>query len=420
MRRPMLYLTAVLLTLLVVFIASAQDGEEPASDDTGAALPITADVRYQVGVGDTLDSIAALFDVSLECIVDTNDIERPATIFPGDILIIRVACPPYAGLDFVAFPRPVADGVGGGANAYVVRAGDSIDRVAFGLDVSPTALLEFNDLSEGDTLFPGQILQIPPDAPPYDELPPFENIIIDPEQGGFAEDFNPEDGIVYTVQPGDTLDTIGAFYNADPACIANVNSIFRPQLLQPRTVIFIPEACAPYPGVTSMRGQILPFDSMTATPLPTVVFGEQDPTDLPEPTATATFPQPDAPQETAIVVPTITPTQEVLEGAEVEVTATFTPAQVNTNTPTVGVTLIAATATSGATETEAATATETPAQDATATETPAQAATATATVAATPTPEVIGDVDVTEEAGGEGNLIDTLGELDVDSTGSGN
>lgn len=311
MRRSITLSLSLLLMLAAVFvIARAQDdtpaqGEEPTAEN----LPITEDVRYAVGLGDTLDDIAATFDVSVDCLAEINDLVTPGQIVPGQVLLVSVDCPPYIGLNYVPFPReaPAADSLGqggGGGALYVVRLGDTLDEIAFAYDVSLIALIEYNDIARPAELQPGTVLEIPPDAPAYGRVPPPPGVNIAPGQGGGGIAEFDEEGITYTIQPRDTLDTIGAFYNANPACIAETNGITQPQLIQPRTVIFIPAACAPYVGPNTTGGVILPADG--------------------EPTVVPTF-DPLTPQPTELVVPTITPTPEVLDDTtEIPFTPAFT------------------------------------------------------------------------------------------------
>lgn len=53
---------------------------------------------YIVRVGDTLDSIGARFDVSPSCLGESNALENPGRIFPGDEIALDPNCPPYDGL----------------------------------------------------------------------------------------------------------------------------------------------------------------------------------------------------------------------------------------------------------------------------------------------------------------------------------
>jgi len=268
-----------------------EDVTDTPPDDDGntsmnGVLPITEDVRYEVGVGDTLDDIAATFDVDLTCLKAENDIAPDnSTVFIGDQLVIRVSCPPYAGLNYVPFPRAVEQG--GGEGTYTVRVGDTISTIALAFNISEISLAEYNDLALGDPIFPGQVLELPPGAPEFGRVPPLDDGTL--EQGGAESD------IIYVVQPGDTLDVIGAFYNANPACIAESNGIPNANRIEPRTTILISEACAPYTGPNTAGGRVLPLAG-EPTVAPTTVI-----TSTPRPTTAVT------------AAPAATPTAEVIE-----------------------------------------------------------------------------------------------------------
>lgn len=322
MRRPLfLVLTATVVIVATALAVNAQD-DMPDNEQSNSILPITEDVRYEVGTADTLDDIAAIFDVSQECLVETNDIENPNAINVGDVLVIRVACPPYAGTNFVAFPRPISLGQGGGEATYTVRVADTLETIALAFDISPISLQEFNEIESPLDIRPGDVLSIPPDAPPFGRVPPLPGETI--EAGGGSGD------IIYVIQPRDTIDVIGAFYDKRVSCIIESNNIEQPPLIQPRTTIIIPEECPPYDGV-NVTGRVLPFEG---DPEVSVDVVRSTTTPRPTSTPTATFPAPDAPAQTAqpTMVPTfVTPTldapltEEATEPVEETAEATPTP-----------------------------------------------------------------------------------------------
>jgi LysM repeat protein len=312
MRRILLLIPLLTLALTAVMIVNAQNSDDVAAQNITDQLPITEDVRYVAGAGDTLDGIAALFDVSLTCLIETNEITEPNVLFPGDELLIRVACPPYVGGGFVAFPR-IAAGVGGGSPApagggggelVVIEFGDTLDEIAQEFNVALIALLEYNDIENAGGIVPGDVVEIPPFAVPYGVFPPEEGVSV--EAGGGS-------GLIYVVQPGDTLDTIGQTYDAAPLCIARTNNVFEPQRLQVRSTVFISVDCPPYDGITSLpSGRIIPFEGEAD------VVGEFEAVSTVVATTTrpavvidGTAPGPDAPQQTAIPADaTAAPTEE--------------------------------------------------------------------------------------------------------------
>lgn len=70
----------------------------------GAALGPN-DQEYVVQRGDTLDGIAAAFDVKMSCLAEGNNLESPNRIFPGQYLVVSLECPRYDGYAPVLNPR---------------------------------------------------------------------------------------------------------------------------------------------------------------------------------------------------------------------------------------------------------------------------------------------------------------------------
>lgn len=129
---------------------------------------------YVVERGDVLDLIGAAFNVSAACIAETNGLDQPNRIFPGDELVIDTSCPPYDGAAFVN--QEVASGQGGGTTrtgggqTYVVSAGDVLDLIGAAYNVSPACIAETNELENANRIFPGDELVISATCPPYDGL----------------------------------------------------------------------------------------------------------------------------------------------------------------------------------------------------------------------------------------------------------
>ncbi len=129
---------------------------------------------YVVERGDVLDLIGAAFNVSAACIAETNGLDQPNRIFPGDELIIDTSCPPYDGAAFVNPEAVSGQGGGttrtGGGQTYVVSAGDVLDLIGAAFNVSAACIAETNELANANRIFPGDELVISATCPPYDGL----------------------------------------------------------------------------------------------------------------------------------------------------------------------------------------------------------------------------------------------------------
>ena len=225
-----------------------------AQDDT---FILEGEMTYTVQVADTLDKIGAIFDVKVECVAELNNLAKINTIFPGQELIISDSCPRYGGDDFVRNPRenaspafglqtpPSSEGQGGGgAQVWIVGINDTLDTIGQTLNVSVVSLQVANDVGSGDTIYVGQEIVIPGDAPAYGLFPALTAPPGDGQGGGGGGD-------VYVVQPRDTLDVIGARLNIQVACIAEANELANAGQIFPGQALLIPADCPEYDGLST-------------------------------------------------------------------------------------------------------------------------------------------------------------------------
>ena len=107
---------------------------------------------YLVQPGDTLSTIADLFGVSYLAIAEANSIPPPYIIHEGDELFI-----------------PVPESPCGDYQLYTVQSGDFVIKIAQKYSVDPTELADFNNLTNWNSIRPGDILCIP--EPGWTPLP---------------------------------------------------------------------------------------------------------------------------------------------------------------------------------------------------------------------------------------------------------
>ncbi len=265
------YVLILLAALLLVFgglaasTAAQTTPTPPAGDTTGGAtpvptptqtipLPITADFSYVVRPRDTLDGIAALFDVRLECLRETNTLARSAILQPGDVLLVSVTCPAYDGVQVVEFPRADSPGRTGEDGTYVVQPNDTLDTIAQELDISLEALQAANGIEDGRQLLAGDVLTIPEDAPAYGVVPALRTLAPAATSGSGARSAaTAARGGEYVVQPNDTLDTIAQELDVSVQALEVANGITDPRALLPGDVLRIPEDAPPYGVVPALR-----------------------------------------------------------------------------------------------------------------------------------------------------------------------
>lgn len=99
---------------------------------------------YVVQPGDTLEGIGVRFGVPWTLIAQANELEEPYIIFPNQVLVIPVDTAPGEEDAF-----------------YVVQPGDTLDEIAYQLDVATALLAEANDIENWNEIYAGQRLIIP-------------------------------------------------------------------------------------------------------------------------------------------------------------------------------------------------------------------------------------------------------------------
>ena len=108
---------------------------------------------YTVEPGDTLSEIALLCGVSYSALLEANpDIDNPQLIYPGQVILV-----PSGSDSNGETPIPVT-----GGSLYIVKPGDTLERVASRFQVSTQALLDANPwLRQFDRVYPGMRLTLP-------------------------------------------------------------------------------------------------------------------------------------------------------------------------------------------------------------------------------------------------------------------
>jgi membrane-bound lytic murein transglycosylase D len=222
-------------------------------------------LTYTVKNGDSLGKIAAHYGVSSREIAELNNISNPNKIRVGQKLVLpayakegashkksstatahgsKTTVKKSAGSSTAKASTPVVAGEG----EYVVKAGDSLSKIAVHLHVKVKDLREVNSL-KNDNLKVGQKLKIPgksgepakvatPEATPAPTPAPVDatpapapaasSSPVATASAATAPAAAPAavpQTFEVTVDPGETLDTIAAKYGVMPADIKKLNSI---------------------------------------------------------------------------------------------------------------------------------------------------------------------------------------------------
>lgn len=106
--------------------------------------PSTKLICVTVSYGDTLSSIARLFNTTVNEIAELNDIADPNRIFPGQRLFLRVASTvPYACCD-----------------QYIVKRGDTLGSIAERFGTTWRRLASINEIANPNLIYPGQVIKL--------------------------------------------------------------------------------------------------------------------------------------------------------------------------------------------------------------------------------------------------------------------
>lgn len=185
---------------------------------------------YIVQRGDTLFRIGQRFGVDWHLIAAANGLQRPYTIYPGQRLFIPVAQPANT-----PFPPP------GPGFFYTVRPGDTLYLLAQRFGTTVDAIAQANNLIPPYTIYTGQVLFIPAAVTPTPTPTAMPTTTVPPGQ----------EGLYYTVRPGDSVFTIARAFGVTTESIIAANNLQPPYTIFPGQRLFIPVPVLTY---TVMRG----------------------------------------------------------------------------------------------------------------------------------------------------------------------
>jgi len=114
-------------------------------------------VGYVVKAGDSLSRIASKAGVSLDALLAVNGFKRTTVILPGQTIALPDSV--KSGVVQNTTSRSVAPSA-----SYVVKAGDSLSRIASKAGVSLDALLAVNGFKRTTVIIPGQKIALPAGA----------------------------------------------------------------------------------------------------------------------------------------------------------------------------------------------------------------------------------------------------------------
>lgn len=105
----------------------------------------TGDIIYTVVRGNTLSQIAKTYNVSVEHIVELNDIQNPNLIYPGEKLRITESN--------VTDLNPIDNTSN---NYYIVKSGDTLSSIARRFGISVSQIIQINNIQNPNLIYTGQ------------------------------------------------------------------------------------------------------------------------------------------------------------------------------------------------------------------------------------------------------------------------
>lgn len=192
---------------------------------------------YSVQRGDTLSGIARREGISLNELLEANDLSKSATIYVGQVLKI-----PGSGRSATTGGHPTSTSTSTPTSAsgeiYTVRAGDNLTRIANRYGVSVSELRRLNNLTS-DTIRVGQALQVP-QASGGGTTVRSSAASTAPTAPAASRD-----GQRYTVKRGDTPITIARSFGVEPNALMGANNISDPRRLFVGQELVIPGSGTP-------------------------------------------------------------------------------------------------------------------------------------------------------------------------------
>ena len=105
---------------------------------------------YTIKKGDTLSAIAQKFNTTVNELVQLNDISNLNLIYPGEILKVPTI---RNEVSKSATARQYLE-------TYIVKSGDNLSLIAQKFNTSVNNLVQLNDISNPNLIYPGQVLKI--------------------------------------------------------------------------------------------------------------------------------------------------------------------------------------------------------------------------------------------------------------------
>lgn len=231
------------------------------------AAPVAAGETYKVVKGDTLSKIASNKGVTLDALLEANDLTRSSVLQIGQELVIPVSDRQVNRETSTAMAGAVlanAAPLPSESAEYTVVSGDALSKIARKFNITVAALKAANGLTS-DSIRVGQKLVIPGGSASGAAT---VSSASKPAAAPVATS-----GVTYEVKAGDTLGKIAGSYKVSVDALMKANNITDPRKLRVGQKLTIPGATAtasapaprPAPAATPAASTPVPAPSADPT-----------------------------------------------------------------------------------------------------------------------------------------------------------
>ncbi len=221
----------------IAAVDGPEDGKdvEDANDIDGpAARPPARPATHVVVAGETLSSIAARYQTTVEVLMELNAITDPRRLQAGQTLLLPrnggEPGDPEARVEVLVDEEEEAR-----PRLYTVRPGDTLARIGAREGISVERIRQLNPGIDGDRIYPGQVFRLRADVP-------IEETRMRPNPGATAIPQVEQTFGLYRVREGDSLTSVARDFFVSRDEIANWNDLDRDATLRTGQSLRLPQS----------------------------------------------------------------------------------------------------------------------------------------------------------------------------------
>jgi len=193
-------------------LSNSNSSNNSSNNQISGEVPLT----YTVKSGDTLSSISNRYNISMNKIMEWNNISNPDIITVGTQLNLRLNSGSSADSNSNTDSSSTSESVTpvSTSGSYTVKSGDTLSGISRAHGTTVSALKSANNLS-GDTIYVGQTLTLSGEGSSNNST----------SNSSSSNGSSSTSTSRYTVSSGDTLSGIAQRYNTSARAIANLNNL---------------------------------------------------------------------------------------------------------------------------------------------------------------------------------------------------